>query len=133
MSVVSILGRTTIQVAVPGDYELVGMLSAAGVALCLPYCEYRHGNVFVDFFTLWAPPGLKGFLDCIARILLAVVAFLLAWRCWVGMLEMREYSETSMVLSLPIWYAYIPLAPSFVLLGITALLNAFNLQKTEVR
>ena len=37
------------------------------------------------------------------------------------MMEMREYGETSMVISLPIWWGYIPVVPAFVLLGITAL------------
>ena len=121
MSVVSVIGRTTIGTPVPGDYELVQMLSAAGIAMCLPYCQLRKGHVFVDFFTLWAPAGLKRILDAIAALLLSACSFLLAWRIWEGMLEMREYGETSMVISLPVWWGYVPVAPSFVLLGIAAL------------
>lgn len=121
MSVVSVVGRATIGEPVPGDYELVQMLSAMGIAMCLPYCQLKKGHVFVDFFTLWAPAGLKRLLDSIAALLMAFCAFVLAWRIWEGMLEMREYGETSMVISLPVWWGYVPVVPAFVLLGIAAL------------
>jgi TRAP-type C4-dicarboxylate transport system permease small subunit len=121
MSVVSVIGRAAFNMPVPGDYELVQMLSAMGIAMCLPYCQLKKGHVFVDFFTLWASAGLKRVLDAIAALLLAFCAFVLAWRIWDGMLEMREYGETSMVISLPIWWGYIPVVPAFVLLGIAAL------------
>lgn len=126
MSSVSVLGRSLFGKGIPGDYELVQMLSAMGISMCLPYCQLRKGHVFVDFFTLWAPPRLKRYLDGFAAILLAACSFLLAWRIWEGLLEMREYEESSMVLALPIWWGYIPVVPAFVLLGLTALLHAFN-------
>ncbi|MCK9259628.1 MAG: TRAP transporter small permease [Azoarcus sp.] len=121
MSVTSVIGRTLFNLPVPGDYELVQMLSAMGIAMCLPYCQLKRGHVFVDFFTLWAPTSLKRALDAIAALLLAVSSFLLAWRIWDGMMEMREYGETSMVIALPVWWGYIPVAPSFFLLGLAAL------------
>lgn len=121
MSVVSVIGRALFNLPVPGDYELVQMMSAMGIAMCLPYCQLRKGHVFVDFFTLWAPAALKRGLDAIAALLLSASSFFLAWRVWDGMLEMREYGETSMVIALPVWWGYIPVAPSFALLGIAAL------------
>ena len=123
LSVASIVGRTFLRNAVPGDYELVRMFSAVGIAMCLPYCEIKRGHVLVDFFTLKAPAAFKRFLDAAASILMAAVAFLLAWRTGVGMLEIRQYQETSMVLGLPVWWTYVPLAPTFALLGLAALSN----------
>lgn len=123
LSVASIAGRAVLRNAVPGDYELVRMLSAVGIAMCLPYCELKRGHVLVDFFTLRASARLKRFLDAAASILMAAVAFLLAWRTGVGMLEIRQYQETSMVLNLPVWWTYVPLAPTFALLGVAALSN----------
>lgn len=123
LSVASVAGRTVLHSPLPGDYELVRMFSAVGIVLCLPYCELKGGHVLVDFFTLKAPDSMKRFLDAAASILMAAVAFLLAWRTGVGTLEMREYQETSMVLDLPVWWTYAPLAPAFALLGVTALYN----------
>lgn len=133
MSVVSVVGRALFSLPVPGDYELVQMLSAMGVAMCLPYCQLKKGHVFVDFFTLWAPPRLKHVLDAFADLLLAACAFFIAWRVWGGMLEMREYGETSMVIGLPVWWGYIPIAPSFVLLGLAALLTLVRELRGEVK
>lgn len=121
MAVGSVLGRTLLGWPVPGDYELVQMMSAMGVALCLPFCQLRRGHVFVDFFTAWAPGGVKRVLDALAALLLAALAFVLAWRSALGLLEMRRYGEASMVLALPVWWAYVPLVPAFGLLGLTAL------------
>ncbi len=130
LSVSSIFGRTLFYKAVPGAYELVQMLTAIAIALCLPYCEFKRGHVFVDFFTLWAPQSLKRFLDAIACLLLAVVAFVLAWRTAVGLEEIRGYAESTMVLTIPIWWTYLALPFSFVLLGVAALFN-FHLECTK--
>ncbi len=130
LSVASIFGRTFLQKGLPGDYELVQMLTAIAIALCLPYCEFKRGNVFVDFFTLWVPRPVTRVLDAIACLLLAAVAFVLAWRTAVGMGEMREYAESTMVLSIPIWWTYLALPFSFTLLGIAALFN-FHLECTK--
>ena len=121
MSVVSVIGRALFDLPVPGDYELVQMLSAMGIAMCLPYCQLKKGHVFVDFFTLWAPAGLKRILGALAALLMVLCSLVLAWRIWHGMLEMREYEESTMILALPVWWGYIPVIPSFVLLGIAAL------------
>lgn len=121
MSVASVIGRAFFSMPVPGDYELVQMMSAMGIAMCLPYCQLRKGHVFVDFFTLWAPAAIKRGLDAIASLLLSASSFFLAWRVWEGMLEMREYGETSMVIALPVWWGYVPVVPSFALLGVAAL------------
>lgn len=124
MSAASVIGRAAFGRPVPGDYELVQMLSAMGIAMCLPYCQLKKGHVFVDFFTLWAPLRLKRVLDAGAALLLAFASFLLAWRIWDGLLEMREYGETSMVIALPVWWGYVPAVPAFVLLGVAALYTA---------
>lgn len=126
LSAVSVLMRMVIGRGVGGDFELVQVLSAVGIALCLPYCQFHKGHVFVDFFTLWAPASLKRLLDAIGALLLALCAFFLAWRIWEGMGELREFGEASMVLNLPIWWGYIPVVLAFVMLGIAALHTGYG-------
>lgn len=132
ISVFSVAGRTFFSAPVPGDYELIQILSAVGIALCMPYCQLRHGHVFVDFFTLWAPASLKRVLDSFACFLLSIVAFAIAWRNWAGMEDMREYMESSMVLGVPLWWGYLPITPAFVVFGLVALYTmAFGWEKTS--
>ncbi|SFX00114.1 TRAP transporter small permease [Marinospirillum alkaliphilum] len=126
MTVISVLGRAVYNQPIQGDYEIVQMVSAMAIALCLPYCQLRRGHVFVDFFTLWAPERLKKALDSLAALLLALVAFLLCWRVYHGYLDMVDYQETTMVLGLPIWWTYIPMIPAFFMLGVAALVTCLS-------
>lgn len=123
MTVISVTGRAFFNKQIPGDYEIVQLVSAMAISMCLPYCQLRRGHVFVDFFTLWAPLKLKKILDMLAYILMALVSFLICWRVFEGMQDMIEYKETTMVLDLPVWWAYVPMFPSFFLLGIAALVT----------
>ena len=43
----------------------------------------------------------------------------LAWRTSVGAISVREAGETTMIISLPMWWAYASLAPG---LGLSALI-----------
>jgi TRAP-type C4-dicarboxylate transport system permease small subunit len=126
MSVVSVIGRALFGSPLTGDFELVQMGSAIAVAAFLPYCQLRRGHVIVDFFTHSAGPGLRRVLDCIGALLMCLCIALIAWRTFSGTVAMKENGETSMLLGLPIWYAYAALVPSLILLAITALYTAFN-------
>lgn len=125
LSVISVIGRAFFSAPVPGDYELIQIFTAVGVAFCMPYCQLRHGHVFVDFFTLWAPNSLKRVLDSFASLLLALVAFMLAWRNWEGMKDMYEYMESTMVLGVPLYWGYLPITPALIVFGIAALYTMF--------
>ena len=49
---VSVTGRYLIAAPIPGDYDLVAILSGCAVFAFLPYCQMVHGNVMVEFFTV---------------------------------------------------------------------------------
>ncbi|MDP2824960.1 MAG: TRAP transporter small permease [Sulfuritalea sp.] len=125
MSVASIVGRSLFSMPVLGDYELVQAMSAVAVSMALPFCQMIRGHIIVDFFTTWAPAGFNKFLDILASLVLSVAGFVFAWRISLGMLELRGNGDASMLLNLPTWWAYAPMAPSFFLLGCAALYTAW--------
>ena len=125
MSVASIVGRALFSKPVLGDYELVQAMSAVAVSMALPFCQMIRGHIIVDFFTTAAPPKFNKFLDIAASLLLAVAGFVFAWRITLGMFELRENGDASMLLNLPTWWAYAPMVPSFFLLGCAALYTAW--------
>ncbi len=133
MSTVSILGRWLFSQPIPGDYEIAQLGTAMAVATFLPYCALRGGHVLVDFLTAQSPPRLRAALDVAGSLAIAVVGFLIAWRLTLGMLDLRQYGETTMVLAIPTWYAYVPMVPSFALLGIIALYRAAVFLRAAVR
>ncbi len=128
MSVASIGGRM-IGRPIQGDFELVQFGCAVAIAFFLPYCQLNHGNIIVDFFTLRARPRTRGVLDALGAVLLAVVMALVAWRTGAGAVAMKAGGETSMIMSVPLWYAYALMTPAFALTAIAGLYTAWRTWK----
>jgi TRAP-type C4-dicarboxylate transport system permease small subunit len=125
MSFTSIVGRTFFSKPILGDYELVQMMSAVAVTMALPFCQMIRGHIIVDFFTTGAPKKFNRACDVIASLILAGAGFLFSWRITLGMLELRENGDASMLLNMPTWLGYLPMVPSFFLLGCAALYTAW--------
>jgi TRAP-type C4-dicarboxylate transport system permease small subunit len=51
MTCASLIGRNTTGWTLVGDFELSGVAAGAAIALFLPWCQVRRGNIIVDFFT----------------------------------------------------------------------------------
>jgi TRAP-type C4-dicarboxylate transport system permease small subunit len=96
---------------------------ALGISLCLPYAQVQRANIIVDFFTQKASPGTQRVLDAFGQFFLALVYALLAWRTSAGALSVREAGETTMIISLPMWWAYASLAPGLALAAVIAVLQ----------
>ncbi len=126
MSLTSIVGRTLFDKPIMGDYELVQMMSAVAVAMSLPFCQMIRGHIIVDFFTTAFPKPANKFLDIVASVMLAIVGFVFSWRILLGMFDLRENGDASMLLNIPTWWGYAPMVPSFLLLGCAALYTAWT-------
>ena len=124
MSLASIVGRTFLDKPILGDYELVQVLCAVAVSMSLPYCQIARGHVIVDFFTTRTPTSVNRVLDVAAGLLLAGLAFVVAWRLAIGMVDLRRTGDASMLIGFPTWVAYAPMVLSFALLGLAALFIA---------
>ena len=125
MSLTSIVGRSLFSKPILGDYELVQMLSAVAITMALPFCQMIRGHIIVDFFTTVTPPKFNRACDIVASVILAVAAFIFSWRIAIGMFELRENHDATMLLNLPTWWGYVPMVPSFFLLGCAALYTAW--------
>jgi TRAP-type C4-dicarboxylate transport system permease small subunit len=108
LTVISVAGRSLFSAPIPGDFELVELGMAVAIFAFLPYCQIVRGNVIVDLFTTRARPRTKALLDGIGNLLFTAIAALLTWRVALGGLEVRDYSETTMVLRVPVWWGYVP-------------------------
>lgn len=124
MSVYSIIGRALLSKPLFGDVEITQLGIAASISLCLPWCQLHRGNILVDFFTQSTSVRARQFLDSAGALLLAAMCVLLAWRTTVGAIAVREVSETSMILGLPMWWAYVSLAPGLLLSALVAVWQA---------
>jgi TRAP-type C4-dicarboxylate transport system permease small subunit len=90
---ISVTGRYLFSWPVPGDYDIVAILCGSAIFAFLPYCQLKHGNVLVDFFTTRAPARVKSILDAFGTFLYLAVAVMFTWRLYYGAIEMRESAE----------------------------------------
>lgn len=134
MTCVSVVGRDLIGKTIVGDFELSGAAAGAAIALFMPWCQVRRGNIVVDFFTTKASPAAQNAMERTGALLLACVMALMAWRTTVGGLNsFRTHSETQ-ILGFPEWVVYAVMVPPLALTVLIALhqgLFGFAAQNTE--
>lgn len=126
MTVISILGRAFVKYGlgpIPGDFELVETGCAVAVFSFLPWCQLNRGHVSVDVLVNTFPSKVQAFLILIGDIAISLVAFVIAWRLWMGMGERTVWfsqpvrdvigfgytpfaPETTFILGMPLWYGY---------------------------
>ena len=126
MTCVSVFGRNTTGWTIVGDFELTGAAAGAAIALFMPWCQARRGNINVDFFTNWATPALQQRLERFGALLLGVLMALVAWRTTLGGLNAWQSRSGSMMLGFPEWLVYCCLVPPFVLTALIAFTQALR-------
>lgn len=127
MTTTSVVMRALVDTPIPGDVELTQVGIALAISLCLPVCQLRRANILVDFFTQRCSGRTRQILDGIGCWMLVLMYGLLAWRTGVGAISVRQAGETTMILSVPMWWAYASLAPGLALAGLIALHQGWRL------
>ena len=134
MTCVSLIGRNTTGWTIVGDFELSGSAAGAAIALFLPWCQVRRGNIIVDFFTAKASAATNAALDRLGALLLAVAMALLAWRSAIGGWNAWTSQAGSMMLGFPEWIVYCGIVPPLALtaaIGFVQALRGFGDEVTE--
>jgi len=126
-----------------GDYELVEAGTAIAVFAFLPWCQLKRGHVAVDVVVQTLPPRLKAFSGLVGDVLLATVAYVIAWRLWLGFGEKFPYGsdavrgvfgfgsrpffpETTYELAIPVWMPYGMALIGAVLFFVTAVYTVWR-------
>ncbi len=136
MTVVSIVGRGFSFAGlgpVPGDFELVEAGCAVAVFAFLPWCQYRRGHVTVDIFISRLPGRFQALLAMIGNVALSLVACLIAWRLWFGMLDKFSYGETTMILGMKLGYAYAAAVPGAAFFAVVCLYTVWRSLNETIR
>jgi TRAP-type C4-dicarboxylate transport system permease small subunit len=126
LTTLSVVMRAGWSQPIPGDVEMTQMGIAFAISMCVPYCQLQRANIIVDFFTQATTERRRQVLDALGNLSLVVLYGLLAWRTSVGALSVREAGETTMIISLPMWWAYACLAPGLALAGWVALVQGLS-------
>jgi len=126
MTCVSLIGRNTTGWTIAGDFELSGVACGAAVALFMPWCQLRQGNIIVDFFTAKASERTNALLDRLGAFLLAVAFGLIAWRTSLGAINAYDSHSSTMMLGFPEWYVYTAMVPPFILTTVIGLYQSLS-------
>lgn len=126
MTCASVLGRNTTGWTIVGDFELSGSAAGAAIALFLPWCQARRGNIIVDFFTNGASAAAQARLDRLGALCVALVMGLMTWRTAIGGLNAWKSQSGSMMLGFPEWIVYVFMVPPLALTAAIALVQALR-------
>jgi TRAP-type C4-dicarboxylate transport system permease small subunit len=126
MTCVSLIGRNTTGWTIVGDFELTGAAAGAAVALFLPWCQMRRGNIIVDFFTSRIAESTNALLDRLGALLYALVLALMAWRTALGGMNAWNSKSGTMMIGFPEWIIYAAMVPPLVLCAVIGLVQAWR-------
>jgi TRAP-type C4-dicarboxylate transport system permease small subunit len=126
MTCVSLIGRNTTGWSIVGAFELSGSAAGAAIALFMPWCQVRRGNIIVDFFTAKASEATQRGLDRLGALLLALAMGLMTWRTGVGGINAWNSGAGSMIMGFPEWIVYVGMVPPLALTTLIALGQALR-------
>jgi TRAP-type C4-dicarboxylate transport system permease small subunit len=124
MTVYSVIGRDLFGKALLGDFELTAVMTGAAIALFLPWCQAKRGNIFVDFFTSRASYRVRSGLDRLGAFFVAVMMGLCAWRAALGGLSAYKSNSGTMMLGFPEWIVYCFIVPGLAITAVIAVVQA---------
>ena len=149
MTVLSTIGRAFVGLQIglgpiPGDFELVAAGTAVSVFCFMSWCQLNQGHVTVDIFTNQFGQRANALLILIGNSLIFIVAFVIAWRLWMGFGEQVTWfsqpirdligfgykpftNNTTYILGMPFWYSYLL---SFIGAFCFALISAFTVWRS---
>jgi TRAP-type C4-dicarboxylate transport system permease small subunit len=126
MTCVSLIGRNTVGWTINGDFEISAFVAGAAVALFMPWCQLRRGNIIVDFFTARASTASQAGLDRFGALLMAAMMGLMTWRTAIGGVNAWNSNAGSMMLGVPEWWVYAAMVPALALTTLIALVQAVH-------
>lgn len=124
MTCASLASRNLIGLTLAGDFELTGAATGAAIALFMPWCQFKRGNIIVDFFTAKASTMRQAQLDRFGALVVAMVMAFLTWRTVLGGLNAFRTQSGTMILGFPEWIVYTCMVPGLALTALIALVQA---------
>ena len=126
--------RNVTEDAIPGAFEMTALATGAAIALFMPLCQVRQGNIIVDFFTANCSDATNDIMDRIGALVLSAIFALLAWRTVIGGLSAYNANSLTMLMGIPEWIVYAAMVPPFALtavIGLTQSVFGFDAVKEQ--
>ncbi|MBD8891380.1 TRAP transporter small permease [Roseibium litorale] len=117
---------------IEGDFEMVEIGIGFAVFAFLPWCHLQRGHATVELLTGRFSTRTNKWIDVVSDLLFLLMAALIAWRLWLGMLDKKSYFETTFILQIQVWQAYAACMVGAVVLTIVSIYQLANSLKRAV-
>ncbi|MEL6571224.1 MAG: TRAP transporter small permease [Pseudomonadota bacterium] len=111
LNTISIIGRAFVPLEIGirpirGIYDMTEIGMAIAIFAFMPWAQFKEAHARVDLFQHVIPPAVDRFLDLLFNIAMAAVAYLIASRLYLGMLDKQSYGETTLIAQIPVWWGF---------------------------
>lgn len=109
LTCISIGGRALVPVGlgpIPGDVELVEIAVGFSVFSFFPWCQYKDSHARVDLLERVLSRTVAWGLQVLSDSLMLLASSLIGLTLFQGMLDKREFGETTFILRIPLWPGY---------------------------
>ncbi len=107
--VVSIIGRALLWAGlrpIYGDYELVGIGMGFAMFAFMPWTHLTRGHALVSLVTDQFGVRANGWILVVTDLMMLAAASFIAWRLFAGTMDKFSYGETTVLLGIPLGWAY---------------------------
>lgn len=107
--ILSIIGRAFIWAGLKpilGDYELVGIGMGFAAFAFIPWAHFERGHAVVSIVTDMFSDRVNAWILAVTDLMMLVAGAFIAWRLYFGMLDKMRFHETTLLLRLPLGWAY---------------------------
>ena len=106
MTVADVVGRYFFNSPLNGVFDLTQFAVLIMTFLSFAYCGFRGAHVMIELLYDRIPKGAQFVCRRGANALGAVLFAVIAWRSVIQSFDVREFNETSQLLTIPFWPFY---------------------------
>ncbi len=108
--VISVIGRAFIWAGLKpilGDYELISVGMGFAVFAFLPWAHLMRGHALVSLLTDTFSDRANAWILVVTDFMMLVASAFITWRLYFGMTDKFNYRETTILLGLPLGWAFL--------------------------
>jgi TRAP-type C4-dicarboxylate transport system permease small subunit len=109
-----------------GAHEATEYLGALLIGLTLAYNQLRKENIGVELVDAFLAPRARALTESVTSFLSLFMCLLIAWRCVVYAIELRETREVSMTMGIAFYPFVLIVGVSFALLAFALLVDSLR-------
>ncbi|MEK9646149.1 MAG: TRAP transporter small permease [Alphaproteobacteria bacterium] len=125
MTVADVVGRYFFNHPLNGVFDLTQFSVLIMTFLSFAYCGYRGAHVVIELLYDRIPVAAQFVVRRLSNAAGAVLFAVVAWRAVVQSIDVRDFNETSQLLTIPYWPFYYVVAFGSALFALILLLRTF--------